>query len=165
MFKIRPYQTSDSQIVGQLIADTYCQYNLGFVAPDEQSAYLGPFQHAYSHKKEHREEIVRIIDADIILVAEDADGEILGVLRGKKERLHSLFVRGSHHRQGIGRMLMERFEEICRQSGCQKITMASTLYAVGFYQSLGYKKSTGVRSGWSFDGPGLQWQPMKKTLS
>jgi hypothetical protein len=29
---------------------------------------------------------------------------------------------------------------------------------------MGYKKSTGVRSGWSFQGRGLQWQPMKKVL-
>jgi hypothetical protein len=39
------------------------------------------------------------------------------------------------------------------------------LYAVPFYQKLGYKKSTGVRAGWSFAGQDFKWQPMKKILT
>ena len=44
------------------------------------------------------------------------------------------------------------------------IRLASTLYAVPFYTRMGYKKSTGVRNGWSFEGSGFQYQPMKKVL-
>ena len=40
----------------------------------------------------------------------------------------------------------------------------STLYAVPFYTKLGYKKTTGVRAAWSFEGTGLLYQPMKKVL-
>ena len=29
---------------------------------------------------------------------------------------------------------------------------------------MGYKKTTGVRACWSFEGTGLQYQPMKKVL-
>jgi hypothetical protein len=42
--------------------------------------------------------------------------------------------------------------------------VASTLYAVPFYQMMGYKKTTGVRPCWSFGGRGLVYQPMKKLL-
>ncbi len=86
------------------------------------------------------------------------------LLRGSPGRLHSLFVAGERHRRGIGRRLMDAFEDECRRRGAEKITMASTLYAVPFYQSLGYKKSTGVRRMRSFEGEGLPYQPMKKVL-
>jgi GNAT superfamily N-acetyltransferase len=164
MTKIRRYHESDSQAVGILIADTYSEYNLSFVPQAERGPYLGPFQHARSQDQSHQEEIARTVSAPLVFVAEDNDGEILGVLRGRKDRLHSLFVRGDHHRQGIGRTLVERFEQECQQQGGDVIRLASTLYAVPFYQRLGYKKSTGVRRGWSFEGAGLKWQPMKKIL-
>ena len=78
--------------------------------------------------------------------------------------LHSLFVHASYHGQGIGRELVERFEMACLQQDVNKITVASSLYAVPFYQRLGYKKSTGVRYGPCFDGADFPTQPMQKTL-
>jgi GNAT superfamily N-acetyltransferase len=164
MINIRPYQDTDSPAVGRLIADTYGEYNLSFLPPEERGPYLGPFQYARSHEPTHQEEIARILQAALIFVAEDENAEIVGVLRGRKDRLQSLFVRGDRHQRGIGRMLVERFEQECRNLGGEVIRLASTLYAVPFYQRLGYKKSTGVRKGWSFEGTGFRWQPMKKTL-
>jgi len=99
----------------------------------------------------------------MVFVAED-DGEIVGVLRGRKERLGSLFVRGDRHRQGVGHKLVEHFESASRQQGVQVIRVAATLYGVPFYLAMGYKRSTGVRSSWSFDGHGLPIQPMRKVL-
>ena len=59
---------------------------------------------------------------------------------------------------------MERFEEtVCRKKG-PVIRVASSLYAVPFSENMGYKKSTGFRSSWSFDGYGLPIQPMKNGL-
>jgi GNAT superfamily N-acetyltransferase len=86
------------------------------------------------------------------------------VLRGRKERLASLFVRGDHHRQGIGRRLVEQFEQECMRQGATVIRVAATLYAIPFYTALGYQRTTGVRNGWSFEGTGLKYQPMKKVL-
>jgi len=45
------------------------------------------------------------------------------------------------------------------------IRVASTLYAVPFYQAVGYKKTTGVRAMRSFDGSGFEYQPMRKILT
>jgi GNAT superfamily N-acetyltransferase len=160
---IRPYQESDAERVGQLIADTYSAYNLLFAPPEQRGLFLGPFRHAYSAEKPHQEAIAQVIRAAMVFVAAD-DGEIVGVLRGRKERLASLFVRGDHHRRGIGRLLVERFEPECLRQGGAVIRVAATLYAVPFYLALGYKKSTGVRSGWSFEGSGLPVQPMRKAL-
>ena len=88
----------------------------------------------------------------------------MGVLRGRRERLASLFVRGNCHGQGIGRSLVTHFEQACRDQGVTVIRVASTLYAIPFYLKMGYKRSTGVRSGRSFEGRGLRIQPMKKRL-
>ena len=97
----------------------------------------------------------------MVFVAED-ERQIVGVLRCRAGCLQSLFVRGDYHRQGIGRRLVERCEQECARLGSSMIRLAATLYAVPFYQALGYKKSTGRRNCWSFGGRGLKYQPMKK---
>jgi GNAT superfamily N-acetyltransferase len=165
MALIRGYsEKNDAQAVGRLIAETYCKFNLGFASPAEQEKLLGPFCQAGSEEPAHQEAIARTLRAEKIFVAED-HGEIVGVLRCRKECLQSLFVRGDHHRQGIGRRLVEHCETWCASQGSTVIRLAATLYAVPFYEAMGYKKSTGVRRGWSFEGQGLQYQPMLKRLT
>jgi GNAT superfamily N-acetyltransferase len=149
--------------VGILIAETYARFNLGSASPEERDQILGPFARARSTDLAAQIEIATVIRAPMVLVAQEAD-DIVGVLRGSLGRLHSLFVAGDRHRRGIGRLLMDAFEDYCRREGADTITMASTLYAVPFYRSLGYKKSTGVRRMRSFGGEGLEYQPMKKVL-
>jgi GNAT superfamily N-acetyltransferase len=163
MVTIRPYRESDAECVGRLIADTYSRFNLSFATPEELGRLLGPFLHACSAEPAHREAVAQVIRAPLVFVA-DEDGEIVGVLRGRKERLASLFVRGDHHRRGIGRRLAEQFEQECMRQEATVIRVAATLYAIPFYTALGYRKTTGVRNGWSFEGTGLRYQPMKKVL-
>jgi GNAT superfamily N-acetyltransferase len=161
---IRRYDVGDAGPVGELIADTYSEFNLSFLPPAERGPFLGPFQHARSPDLAHQEAIVRVIHSEVVLVAEER-AEIVGVLRGRKERLASLFVRGDRHRQGIGRALVERFERESLRQGVTVIRVAATLYAVPFYHKIGYKRSTGVRAGRSFEGRGLMVQPMRKVLT
>lgn len=163
MILIRDYLEKDAYVVGILIADTYSEYNLSFSSPEQRKAFLGPFQYARSPETSHQEEIANVIKASIALVAEK-DGIIVGVLRGRKDKLQSLFVKGDVHRQGIGRSLVQRFENECMKQGSKKIILMSNLYAVPFYQAIGYKKSTGIRKMHSFEGEGLPYQPMKKIL-
>ncbi len=163
MIVIRRYRESDAESVGRLIADTYGEFNLSSIPLEERDPFLGPFRYVRSADRMHRRAIIEIVKAPMVYVAED-DGEIVGVLRGREERLASLFVRGDKHRLGIGRRLVECFEQECVRQGIIVIRVAATLYAVPFYLALGYKKSTGVRSGWSFEGNGLTVQPMKKVL-
>ena len=160
---IRDYREDDAPSVGRLIADTYGEYNLDFLPPQARGPFLGPFQHARSPDKAHQDAIARVIRSEMVFVAE-GNGEIVGVLRGRKERLGSLFVRGDRHRQGIGRRLVERFEQVSQEQEVKVIRVAATLYGTPFYLAMGYKRSTGVRSGRSFEGRGLPWQPMRKIL-
>lgn len=164
MVIIRNYdEETDAQPVGMLIAETYRKFNLDFASPEEQEKLLGPFQFAGSADPAHCDAITRVLRAEMVFVAED-DGQIVGVLRCRPARLQSLFVRQDHHRQGIGRKLVERCEQECGKRGSRVIHLAATLYAVPFYEFVGYKKSTGIRSGWSFEGHGLKYQPMRKVL-
>jgi len=168
MIKIRNYKQSDSKKVGRLIADTYSEFNLSFASPEDQALMLGPFRHARSSDGAHQAAIAEILQSPVILVAEtDARivDHIIGVLRGRKERLASLFVRKDHHHRGIGRKLVEAFEVKMIAQHVSVIRVAATQYAIPFYRKLGYQKSTGLRTSWSFDGYGLSYQPMKKKLT
>jgi len=163
MTTIRDYRESDSITVGCLIADTYGEFNLAFATPEERDKLLGPFAFARSLEATHQEAIAQALRSAIGYVAEK-NGNIVGVLRGRLGRIASLFVGGDFHRRGIGRRLVGRFEDKCLRQGGSVVKVASTLYAVPFYTKLGYKKTTGVRAGWSFEGTGLIYQPMKKVL-
>jgi GNAT superfamily N-acetyltransferase len=161
---IRQYRAADASAVGRLIADTYRQFNLSFAAPEDQERMLGPFQHAASLHPAHQAAIAGAILAPLVLVAEE-DATVVGVLRGSPGRLHSLFVHGERHRRGIGSQLMAHFEAVCRERGSHSITLAATLYAVPFYEAVGYRRSTGVRHMTSFAHGRLPYQPMKKRLA
>jgi predicted N-acetyltransferase YhbS len=80
------------------------------------------------------------------------------------DRLVSLFVEKSHHSQGVGRLLVERFEEKIIERDGKVIRVASSLYAVPYYERLGYEKSTGVRKSWSFAGYGFPIQPKRRVI-
>jgi GNAT superfamily N-acetyltransferase len=167
MLLIRDYQEdTDASAVGRLIADTYSEFNLTFAPTEERDTYLGPFRFARSFESQHQAEIARLIRAAMVLVAVE-DGEIIGVLRGETHgygRILSLYVKGEYQWHGIGRKLVERFEQDCLWEGIRQFRLASTLYAVPFYLRLGYKRSTGVRTGFSFEGRGFIFQPMIKKI-
>lgn len=169
VIRIRHYRPGDAAAVGRLIARTYEAFNLGFAAPGERAALLGPFRFARSDDPAHRAAIADAISAPLVLVATD-DGSVVGVLRGgrvdRRGRavLQSLFVDGRHHRRGIGRRLVERFERSCADRGIAVIRVASTLHAVPFYEALGYRRSTGRRTLGGFDGGRLPYQPMRKRI-
>ena len=78
------------------IADTYSKFNLSFASPEERDRFLGPFRHARSSYIEHQKAIAEVILAEIVLVAE-AGTAIVGVLRGRPDKLQSLFVHGDYH--------------------------------------------------------------------
>lgn len=163
MITIRDYREEDAAEIGRLIATTYTAFNLAFASPEQLVLLLGPFQHVGSADPGHRAAISQVIRSEMVFVADDV-GAIAGVLRGRIDCLASLFVRGDYHRKGIGRALVKRFEEEVRRRGGTKIRLTATEYAVPFYLAMGYKRSTGLRNGYSFQGRGLKVQPMKKTV-
>jgi len=163
MITIRNYTENDAEEIGRLIADTYTEFNLSFASPEDRNLMLGPFCHAHSSDESHRKGIVEILRSPMFYVAE-SNGKIAGILRGRKERLASLFVRKASHHQGIGHQLVAHFETESLSHGVSVIRVAATLYAIPFYLKLGYKKSSGLRNSWSFEGYGFPYQPMKKII-
>ncbi len=161
--KIRRYRERDAICVGRLIADTYRRFNLGFADPTQTEQLLGPFAQARSRSKANQEAIADAIRAEIVLVAQDGD-RIAGVIRGRRDKLQSLFVDECYQRKGVGRRLVAEYEQICLKQGGRVIKLMSTLYAIPFYQAIGYRKTTGVRVMGTFSGDGLPYQPMKKEL-
>jgi GNAT superfamily N-acetyltransferase len=170
VIRIRSYRDADAAGVGRLVARTYSAFNLGFATSEQRDGLLGPFRFAESAEPAQRAAIAQAIGAPVVLVAEE-EGVIVGVLRGGRVDhegrtiLQSLFVDAAHQRRGIGRRLVGRFEQVCRSQGVTRIRVASTLYAVPFYQAMRYQRSTGVRSMRSFETGGLPYQPLKKSLA
>lgn len=169
MLIIRRYRKSDAPSVGMLIADTYSEFNLSELTAEQREAMLGPFLHARSSEASHQKAIADAIRAPSVWVAE-VDGTIVGVLRGGRVDelgrtvLQSLFVSGKHHRQGVGKKLVDRFEKEYISRGVTVFKLLATIHAVPFYLAMGYRKSTGVRYVHSFEGHGLPSQPMKKVV-
>ena len=164
MATIRIYnEETDARAVGRLIADTFGRYNLNHLQSAERDLFLGPFRHAKSDDPACQAEIAKMIRSEIVLVADDGS-EVVGVLRGRAERLGSLFVHGDRHRGGVGRALVERFEKLAWLQGGRRVRVAATPYAVPFYLAVGYKRSTGARRMKVFDGTDYLYQPMKKNL-
>ena len=160
---IRDYQKDDAFAVGLLIKKTYSEFDLDFLEKEQLPAYLGPFAFAGDGNPGHQQALQAVIWSQFVYLAE-INGTIAGVLRGRMDRLGSLFVAWEHHQQGIGRELVEHFEDPVRREQGTVIRVASSLYAVPFYSKMGYKKSTGVRNSWSFQGYGCPIQPMKKHI-
>jgi GNAT superfamily N-acetyltransferase len=160
---IREYKRDDSVETGILIADMYWKYNLGHIADEEKEKYLGGFFYCRSSDEKDMERIEELIKAPYVYIAV-VSGRIAGVLRGSLGRLHSLFVHEDFHRNGIGGRLVRKFEEVNISNRVMKITLAASLYAVPFYEAVGYKRSTGIRRSNSFGGADFHIQPMKKIL-
>ena len=163
MIAIRNYTENDAEDVGRLIADTYSEFNLSFASQEDRNLMLGPFRYAHSSDDAHRKAIIEILRSPMFYVAE-SNGKIAGILRGRKERLASLFVHKDFHHQGVGRKLVNHFETESVRQRISVIRVAATLYAIPFYLKLGYRKSSGLRNSWSFEGYGFPYQPMKKVI-
>ena len=86
----------------------------------------------------------RRVDRGDVLVAE-ADGEIAGMIEIRElKHISMLFVDKAHHRKGIGkelfRLALERI--ISEESPPKSVTVHSSRFAVPFYESLGFTKTS-----------------------
>jgi N-acetylglutamate synthase-like GNAT family acetyltransferase len=153
--KIRGFQKKDTKEVALLAMKTFEKYN--------GSDYF------------EKEGIQKTIDAfnpkknsnlsddfkktPIFYVAEE-NNKIVGMVRGTINKLTSLFVDGREHKKGIGKQLVDKFENEAKRKGSKQIKLNASLHATYFYQKMGYKKSTGIRN-----FKGLKVYPMKKVLN
>lgn len=98
------------------------------------------------------------MDSPIFFLAIDKQ-KIVGMIRGTENRIINLFVLGSYHGKGIGKKLVEKFEMEARKGNSKIIKIRSSLFAISFYEKMGYKKSTGIKN-----FKGIKIQPMWKSF-
>ena len=58
---------------------------------------------------------------------------------GYHVKVKKLYVDPAAHRRGVGKRLMKEMERIALSVGCDRLGVLSSLYAVSFYQSLGFR--------------------------
>jgi len=158
-----PLPAGDAAAVGRLIADTYRAYNLGFASSDQQARLLGPFAFAGSADPDRRADIARAISARWCwwprrtASSSGCCGEAVGTGRsgGAAEPLRRRSTPPDRDRAAAGGALREGL----REDGVAEVKVAATVYAVPFYQALGYRRSTGVRTMGSFQGRGCPTSP------
>ncbi len=150
--KIRKFKSDDIVEAAFLISNTYKTFNKKEGTKDAVQKYIefyNPNNNLDTIKK-------KFLKSSIFLVAEN-NSKIAGVARGNGNRLINLFVKGELHGKGIGKKFMEVYEKKAASTGSKSIKLNASIYAVPFYQKIGYRKTTGIRN-----LQGLTVQPMKK---
>ena len=107
-----------------------------------------------------------LLSGTIFLVAENNEvkGYIIGEAIGTRGHVISIAVKRKFRRQGVGRQLMEKLEEILLRVGVKKVRLEVAIEnktAVNFYRKLGYR-AVGVLK--DYYGWGKDALLMEKTL-
>ncbi|MCH4888319.1 GNAT family N-acetyltransferase [Acidaminobacter sp. JC074] len=163
MKTIRAYDGTNFQEVSGLLATMMKEHTFKNVNDKSKEKFLGIFNYVDSKDPKMIMELERTLAMSDIWIAYDCD-EIVGVVRGSKDNILNLFVLEEHTRNGIGRELVKLFEDKCKMEGFPYVRLSSTVEAVGFYESLGYKKTTGLRMARYSGKRGYEYQPMMKPL-
>ena len=101
------------------------------------------------------------INKDSILFVAVKNKKIMGYIKGTIDRIENLFILGKFHNKGIGKKLVNLLEKESIKNRRKEIKVDSSIYAISFYQKLGFKKTTRIKRN-KFD---LKVQPMKKILN
>jgi GNAT superfamily N-acetyltransferase len=155
MIRIRKYKCDDARAVAVLISETYSRFN----SREGSRRAVHEYVESYSPNGKRTEDLHKRFSRTPNCFVALSGSCVVGMVRGIENRLINLFVDGDYHRQGIAALLVHRFESACLTAGFTEIVLRGSLYATPFYESMGYKKTTGIRN---FHG--LKVQPMKKKL-
>ncbi len=102
---------------------------------------------------------------DVIFVAEK-DNKIIGcVMMHPSDDIHTLKLRqmavyDAWQGKGIGKLLVTRAEDYCRQHNANRIVLHARITAEPFYEKLGYVKTSGV-----FTEVGIPHVKMEKEIA
>ena len=156
MIKLRKFRKEDTRVVALLAMNTYKQFNnKEFIKKSAVQEYLND----YDPKKNTDQQLYKKFLRTPIFYVAIENNKIIGMIRGRSERISNLFVEGIQHKKGVGRLLVNKFESEAKKQKSEEIKIRASLYATPFYQKMGYKKTTGIRN-----FRGLKVYPMKKAL-
>jgi GNAT superfamily N-acetyltransferase len=154
MVTIRKFRQSDAKACAQVIVETFSQFNKNEGTKAAAQKYI----EQYSPKLPQEVLLERFRATPIFFVAVENE-KVIGLARGRPNKITNLFILGKHHGAGIGKKLMQRFEAEAKRQKSKFVKARASLYATPFYQGIGYRKTTGIRT---FHG--LRVQPMRKKL-
>lgn len=150
-YKIRSYKKSDWEQVATLIQQTYKDFVVVDGTKEANEKYLNFFDPKNERGKQFYSDGIRLVATD--------RNKVIGVVRGSTSHLFNLYINKEYQRKGIGSALMKEYFKKAKKAGSRLIKLRSSSNAVPFYQQLGFKKTTGVRT-----FMGIRCQPMKKEL-
>jgi len=156
MIQLRRFRNEDTREVASLFYRTMRKFNskdyFKKSAVKEFIDYYNPDKHPLPRLAR------RFRNTPIFFVAEQ-DGKIVGGIRGKPDRIFSLYVEGECHGMGIGNLLIHRFESEAKRRGSILAHVRASIYAIQFYEKMGYVKTSEVKEYY-----GMAQQPMIKEL-
>jgi len=154
-YKAIKINRKNSPLIANLVYKTYQNFNKHEADKKSLSNYLSRFDNATNSA----DSLAKRFKWSNINFGAFSGKKLIGIIRGKSNRIINLFVAGDFHNQGVGERLINLFERQAKKEKSKLIKIRSSLYAVGFYSKMGYKKTTGVRL-----CKGLREQPMKKEI-
>lgn len=154
MIRIRKFKITDTERVSYVISRVFLEFNNKEGSKIAVQRYIDSFdiKNGLENVKN------KFLKSKIFFVALN-NKEIIGLIRGNKSYIIGLFILGSYHNKGVGGRLMGIFEKECKKLGSRGIRIRSSIFAIKFYEKMGYKKSTGIRN-----FKGLKVQPMRKVF-
>ena len=152
--KLHKYNPSNLHEVASLIRKTFRKFNSKEGTKKGIKEYLD-----YYDTKKNIDNVKETFSKNTIFFVIKKNNKIIGIIRGRKNKIGNLFVKGEYHKKRIGRKLVEKFEKEAKKQKSKEIKISTSLYSVPFYKKMGYKKITGIRN-----IKGLKIQPMKKRL-
>lgn len=142
--------------IADLVYRTYTNFNSDEGSKEATTEYLS----LYDSKTNKPNDLAERFNYSNINFAAFSNDKLIGVIRGKSNKITNLFVDKKYHHLGVGSKLLDLFEKQCKKNKSDYIKTRSSLYATNFYLRNGYKKTTGIRL---FQG--LRNQPVKKILN
>lgn len=68
-----------------------------------------------------------------------------GDTTGRKYIILTVFIKISNHKQGIGRLLINKIEEYAKSINAKEIVIPASIYGCEFYEKLGYEYLNGKK--------------------
>ena len=153
--KIRKFKWGDLEEASALVCKTFAKFN----SKEGSKKGIRWYIDLFDSKKNNTNNIRKMFSRTKINYVATNKEKIIGIIRGGNNKIINLYVDGKYHRKGIARRLVDKFEKECAKLGFREIKIKASIYAIPFYQKMGYKKTTGIRN---FHG--VMIQPMRKIL-
>lgn len=83
-------------------------------------------------------QVAKRIEEELIVLC-FAGADLVGVAGLRRGYLRSMFIEPRYQRQGVGKVLVEKIEEMAQQNAISEIMVHSSVTARQFYETIGYE--------------------------